>query len=130
MKKATLQLVKQANKLLKKYADIDANEMKQEIADYIKQQVANASTSTETSGVMPFVSMLQEDRATLAINVVRDGNKIKVSYPAVAPSHLTDKYSPLSNQIRNYLQRNLELFGTVKNGEDIDYDDFTFTLNY
>jgi len=130
MKNSEQILFKEAAKAWLKYADIDAASMKEEISDYIQKMVANASTSPEDSGIMPFLNMLKEDQATLAVNVHRDGNKVTVSAPTVNPSHVAGRYANLSGQIAKYLNKNLELFTVMKNGEDVDYDNFNFTLNY
>lgn len=128
MKKSQFNLLKLASKF-KKYADIDANEIKQSIQDYITQQVANAASNTNYTGVMDFNSKLMEGE-TLSLNVTRDGDDVAVSSVSCNPSEIAGRFNGLQNQIKQYLQKNIELYTSKHNGEDVDYDNFTITLIY
>lgn len=128
MKNSTFNILKLAAKLRNKYA-IDANDMKGEIQQQIQSTIENASTAPN-SGIMPFMNMLKEDGASLAINVKRDGNTISVSAPSVQPGNVAGRYADLPNQIKNYLQKNIELFPSKRNEDSVDYDDLVIRLFY
>jgi hypothetical protein len=129
MKKSELRLFKLASQFRKKYASIDANTLKDEIQQHIQDSVAHAS-GVKSLGIMPFMQMLATDQAALAINVTRDGSTISVSPPGVDPPELTGKYAPLSEQVKAYLEKYIELFPSQKNGETISYSNLTLSLKY
>jgi len=123
-----LELLKLADKFIHKYA-LDASTIKDEVKNAVQTAIGNASTHS-TLGIMPFVKMLDQDQATLAINVTRNGNNVTVSNPTVDPPDLTLKYIALPSQIKTYLERYIEVYPMKRNGELIDYDNFTVTLEY
>lgn len=127
MKNSEFNLFKLAAKF-KKYSSIDGNKIKPTIVQDLQSALANAASLSQATGVMPFVSMLKEDGATLAINVKRDGSTVSVSAPSVNPD--TGRYAGLSQQVKRYLEKNIEVFPTVLNDESIDYDDVTVTLRF
>lgn len=129
MKKFTTQLFKVAAKFQTKYATIDANTIIDRIQQSIQTAVGNAST-VRSSGIMPFVQMLQSNNSTLSISVTRNGGDITVSPATVNPGSEAPKYSALPMQIQSYLERNLELFPTQINSEPISYSNVTVNLNF
>lgn len=129
MKKSELSLFKLASQFRKKYASIDASTLKDEIEKHIQESVAHAS-GVKSLGIMPFIQMLSADNAALAINVARDSNTISVSPPGVDPPELASKYALLSNQVKAYLERYIELFPSQKNGETIDYKNLNLQLKF
>jgi Tfp pilus assembly protein PilP len=128
MKKAYQNLFKTATYLRNKYA-IDASAYRDEIKRDLEINVGNASTSPHY-GIIPFRKMLAEDQATMNINVTRDGNTITVSVPNVNPPDLEPKYAPLPEQIKAFLEKYIEIYPYKRNGEYIDYNNFTVTLQY
>ena len=112
-----------------KYASVDASTIKNDVTVAIRTAIANAS-SQQANGIMPFLKMLNQDQADLSINVTRDGNTISVSAPTVTPTEMAPKYTNLPSQIQSYLDRNLELFPTKRNGDNVDYSNLTITLSY
>lgn len=128
MKKSQFNLLKVANRLSRKYA-LDANKLKEVIRNDLQQAIVNVS-SIPNSGVTPFIQMLRDDGATLAVNVKRDGNKITISPATVNPSSVTSKYTDVPRQIKAYLDKNIEIYPTHYNSDSVDYDDLTVTLNF
>lgn len=104
---------------------IDVNEVKRAV----QMAIQNASV-VKSSGIMPFVNMLQADGATLSINIIRNGNDIEVSNPVVTPGSDAMKYSALPLQIKSYLEKYPELFPTKRNGEAVSYDNMSITLEF
>lgn len=129
MKKSEQHLFKLALQLRKKYASLDASTIKEEIEKHIQDSVAHAS-GVKALGIMPFMQMLAADQAALAINVTRDGSTISVSPPGVDPPALAGKYAPLSEQVKAYLEKYIELFPSQKNGESINYSNLQLQLKY
>jgi hypothetical protein len=121
-------LISVARKLQYKYA-IDAADMKDEVQRSIQTAIGNAS-SVRSSGIMPFVKMLTDSQATLAINVTRSGKRIMVSPASVNPPTQASAYQALPSQIQAYLERYLEVFPTVRNSNPVEYDNLTLTLEY
>src|ERR1700687_4285654 len=109
------QLLNLASKLGIKYASIDASTIKNEVQNDIRTAIGNAST-VPSSGIMPFQRMLDQDQASLAINVTRHGNNILVSEPSIVPITVAEKYSALPNQIKRYLEKYWEIFPSTHNG--------------
>lgn len=138
MKKSQFNLLKLANRFSNKYA-LDGSAIKEEVQKSIQTAVGNASTQP-TSGIMPFVEMLQKDSATMYFHVTRDGENITVSVPNVESTlpnvdpakvaEMTAKYAGLPNQVKKYLERYLELYPTKRNGEPVSYSNLTVTLQY
>ena len=111
-----------------KYANIDANTIKNDITRAIWTALANASSRQQ--GIMPFVKMLQQDDTAMNINVTRDGHTVIVSNPSFDKVEIAPRYAALPGQIKAYLENNLELFPTQRNGGSVDYNNITVTLEY
>jgi hypothetical protein len=112
-----------------KYAGLDASLISGEVKEAVQSAITNASFN-QGSGIMPFVKMLEEDQAVMAIVVSRHGDKIEVSPPGIDPNTVAGKYVGLPEQIKNYLTRNLEVFPTQKNGVPVEYKGLTVRLEY
>jgi hypothetical protein len=129
MKKFQRTLLGLSVKFGNKYASVDASTIKNDIEKAIQGDIAAASSYPNT-GIMPFLKMLEQDQATLDINVVRNGNTISVSAPLITPAYTAIRYSALPGQIKNYLEKNLELFPTMRNNDDVEYNNLVIALNY
>jgi hypothetical protein len=129
MKSSHKVLMSVAAKMAHKYASVDASTMQEEVKKALWQSVANASSHKET-GIMPFIRMLQQDQAAMNINVTRSGNSVTVSPPSLDKPEVASKYANLPGQIQAWLERNLEIFPTKRNGESVDYSNLTVTLEY
>lgn len=129
--KYTKRSIANAQRLLKKYADIDANTMKDSIAESIKTAIINAS-SAPIHGIMPFTQELTKDNATLGLTIIRSNglfnSKIEVLPASVNPSELANKYAGLAPQVSAYLNKYSELFPSKINGTDISYNNFRIDL--
>jgi hypothetical protein len=128
MKSSVKQLIRLGALMSAKYANIDANTIKDRVKDTITNAVANASSGQ--MGIMPFVKMLKDDQANMNINVTRNGDTVTVTAPSLSRPELASKYNPLSEQIRRYLTKYMDVFPTVLNGNRISYDNLTITLSY
>jgi hypothetical protein len=122
-------LIKLATKFGNKYASIDASTIKNDVTKSIRLAVANASNQ-KISGIMPFLQMLDQDQVDMNINVTRNGDKVTVSKPSFSTASVAPRYEDLPAQIQNYLEKNLELFPTQRNGDLIEYNNLTVMLNY
>lgn len=119
MKKSQFDLLRIASKFKNKYAE----------GQNLQQIIENAASYGEQSanGIMNFPAQLKQDQAGLTINVTIDsgalgGRNVQVSSPVVEPSQFASRYAKLPEQIKKYLDRNLEYFPQVPNG--------TTTLSY
>lgn len=74
---------------------------------------------------MPFMQMLKQDQASLTLKLSKSGKNITVTGLTVSDPALTNKYQPLGQQVKNYLEKNWELFPN-----NVDYGTFNFDLNY
>jgi hypothetical protein len=126
--KNTLNLIRLGSFLNHKYGGIDASSIKGQVQSAIQSAIQNASSGN--LGIMPFMKMLQQDRAALNINVTRDGDNIAVSVPSLDNVELEPKYALLSKQIKTYLEKYTDVFPTVINGERVNYNNLTITLSY
>jgi hypothetical protein len=129
MKKFQRVLLGLSTKFGDKYASLDASTIKNDVTVAIRTAVANAS-SQQANGIMPFLKMLDQDQASLDINVVRNKNAIFVSTPTITPAYTAIRYVGLPDQIKNYLEKNLELFPTMRNNDNVDYNNLIITLSY
>ena len=111
-----------------KYASIDANIIKNDVKDAIWTAIANASAGHQ--GIIPFIKMLQADDASMNINITRNDNTVTVSAPSLDKPELANKYVALPNEIKTYLERYLDLFPSQRNGQPVDYNNFTIMLTY
>lgn len=128
MTKRTNHLIRVANLMSAKYASIDAATIATRVKEALQQAIGAASTARV--GILPFLSMLKADSASFSINVVRDGNSITVSPPALDKPELAAKYAPLSGQIQSYLEKNLEIFPSKLNDQNVEYHNLTTTLTF
>jgi phage terminase large subunit-like protein len=127
--KNSLHLIRLATKFGNKYANIDASTIKNDVIKSIYLAIANASNQ-KSSGIMPFLQMLDQDQADMNINITRNEDKIAVSQPSFSDASIASKYTALSAQIQSYLEQNLEVFPTQRNNDLVDYNRLTVTLNY
>jgi len=117
--KKTNHLIRLAQTLSVKYAD----------AQTLQEIIGNAAGYGEssTNGIMDFPSQLEKDDAELSIGVnisrgTMGGTKIIVTNPNVYPPEMAGHYTKLPEQIKKYLERNIQYFPQVGVG--------TFTLEY
>jgi hypothetical protein len=141
--KKSLHLIKLAAKLSNKYADVAAEDIRAQVDSSIWTAVRNAST-TQSSGIIPFITMCKKDGVDVSFDVTRDDtwsgspnitvSNLKVvpsnSAPGVAAPNLTSKYQPLVDQVKAYLERYPELYPTKRSGLDVDYKNYTTHLDY
>lgn len=135
MKSSIKKLISLGQKFTK-YAGVNAETIRADIEKNVWTSLRNASTH-ESSGVMPFDSMAQQDGIIVSFDVTRDDHmfsrNITVSNLKVEPaekSFAIVKYEALPQQIEAYLDRNWEIFRSKYNGEDVDYNNFTLHLTY
>jgi hypothetical protein len=124
----TNHLIRIARLMSAKYAGLDASTIKERVKEVLQTAIGNASTAR--IGILPFLQMLKADQAQLAINITRNSDSVSVSLPSLDKPELTAKYAPLSEQIKTWLEKNLEVFPTKMNGENVEYHNLTITLNY
>lgn len=134
--KNTKHLIKFAEALTYKYANLNAEDYRPEIEENIRTALANVSSQNKPQVMLPFMSMLKKDNATLTFDVTRDDNwgrkTITVSNFSVIPgdNNAFDRYYPLVKQIKDYLEKNWELYPTQRNGTALDYNHFTIRCQY
>lgn len=130
-------LIRVANKLANKYA-MDGSEILPEIQQALQTAVANASTQSN-SGIMPFLKILNESAGpqnvypySIDININRKGDSVYVDtyLRKASPLLNTHIFDPLSDQIKNYLEKNLGLFPMMKDNQAVTYDDVKVMLHY
>lgn len=118
--KKTNHLIRLAQTLSVKYAE----------AQTLQEIIENAAGYGEssTNGIMDFPSQLEKDDAELSIGIsiskgsVMGGTKIIVTAPNVYPPEVASHYAKLPEQIKKYLERNIQYFPQIGVG--------TFTLEY
>lgn len=118
--KKTSHLILLAQKLSVKYAETQT----------LQEIIGNAASYGESSanGIMDFLSQLERDNAELSIGVsiskggLTGGTKIIVTAPNVYPPEVASNYAKLPEQIKKYLEKNIQYFPQVGVG--------TFTLEY
>ena len=110
MKKSEQQLFKVASKALAKYA-----------TQSLKEILQNAASSGEQSvnGIMNFPAQLKKEQADLGLNVTIDKGNVTVSPPTVEPAEFAPGYTRLPDQIKRYLERNLEGFPQLPRGQTV-----------
>lgn len=133
----TNKLIKCADRLSYKYAETeDAELYKADIESSIWTALKNASEQNNPNVMMPFYQMAQQDKVDLNFDITRDdswGRKnITVNNLTVIPNknNAWEKYLPLQEQVKKYLDKNWELFMNKKNGAPVTYDNFTIHLAY
>lgn len=125
-----------SDKYLIKLANINAEEVRSTVEDSLWTALRNASTNSAT-GIMPFEKMAKEDGLTLTFDVTRNdgwGTKaFSVDNIVVSPTnkgHLAPKYSPLKQQIEQYLDKYWEVYPSSIDGKKLDYKNFVVNLSY
>jgi len=108
--KKTNHLIRLAQTLSVKYAE----------AQTLQEIIENAAGYGEqsTNGIMNFPAQLQKDDAELTIAITINSNpfggkKIYVGAPSVDPSEAAVNYTKLPEQIKKYLDRNLQYFPQI-----------------
>jgi hypothetical protein len=114
-----------------KYAGVDANSISDEITSALKTSIANASGS---HGIMPFMQMLQQDAAKLSFDITKHdglfGDSLVVDNLMVQPFDNFEKYKPLLDQVKAYLETYPEIFPVKKNESGVSYDHFKTHLQF
>lgn len=110
MKKSEQQLFKVAGHALAKYG-----------TQTLKEILENAAGAGEQSvnGIMNFPAQLKKEQADLGINVTIDKSNVIVSPPTVEPAEFAPGYARLPDQIKKYLERNLEGFPQLPRGQTV-----------
>jgi len=108
---------------------IDAENLRSQIVEHIKQMLANAATQS-SSGIMNFPAKVASDGIKLTLDILKDGKNVTVQKVSVSNPMLQPQYQLLADQIKKYLERNWELFPYKYQGDSVSYDDFTFQLSY
>lgn len=114
--KKTSHLIRLAQKLSVKYAE------SQTLQEIIENAAGYGETST--NGIMDFPAQLKKDDADLSIAVtinsgLMGGKKIYVGEPRVDPAEVAGNYTKLPEQIKKYLDKNLQYFPQVGLGTTI-----------
>jgi hypothetical protein len=122
-------LIKLAQKLSNKYAGINADNLRPQVETSIWTALRNASTSASHE-LMPFFSMVKQDGVTLSFDVTRDDNAVTVDSLQLQPAGHLEKYQSLPEQVKDYLEKYLELFPSKVSGVNIDYHNFRMHLVY
>ena len=135
--KKTKNLIKCAEMLAYKYAGFNAEEFRPEIEANIKTALSNASMQNKPQMMLPFVQMIKQDHTTLTFDVTRDdkwgGRKsITVSNFSVVPNenNAYERYLPLATQVKDYIEKNWELYPNQRNGVPLEYHNFTIQCRY
>lgn len=116
-------------KYLTKHA-MDAENMRSQIVEHIKQMLINAASRAPALGIINFPQMVAQDQTVLTFDITKNGKNITNISVSTSNPDLTAKYKPLETQVKNYLEKNWELFPTQSNGDSVDYDNFNFKLMY
>lgn len=110
--KNTYHLLRTAKRLANKYAQ----------SQTLEQILENAASSGEKSvnGIMNFPAQLKKDQATLSFTVdigskTMGGFEVEVSPPIVNPPEFAAHYAKLPEQIKKYLDRNINGFPQIQN---------------
>lgn len=108
--KKTHHLIRLAQKLSAKYAE----------SQTLQQIIESAAGwgESSTNGIMDFPSQLKKDDAELSIAVTINSNpfggkKIYVGEPRVDPAEVAGNYDQLPEQIKKYLDKNLQYFPQI-----------------
>lgn len=109
--KKTNHLIRLAQTLSVKYAE----------AQTLQEIIENAARYGEqsTNGIMNFPAQLQKDDAELTIAItinsapITGGKKIYVGTPSVYPPEVAGNYAKLPEQIKKYLEKNLNYFPQI-----------------
>jgi hypothetical protein len=135
MKKSS-SLFRLAERFHYKYAGISAEDARTQVEDAIWTALHNAS-GNKSVGIMPFVQMAKQDGIVISFDVTRTDHfsgppTITVSNLKIGEGgwHHNDKYQPLTDQIKNYLEKYPELFPTQRSGMDVNYNNFTIHLQF
>jgi hypothetical protein len=118
MKKSELKLFTVAVKALAKYG--------QQGQQSLQEIIENAAGAGQQSvnGIMNFPAQLKKDQADLTIDVTISsglvgGKSIVVDPPLVEPVEMAANYARLPDQIKVYLERNLNGFPQIPTGTTV-----------
>jgi hypothetical protein len=131
MKKSQRHLLVLAKKF-EKYANRNAEDYRSEIESDIWTNLRNAAGQRQY-GIIPFPQMATTDGINLSFDVTNNDRTITVSNLNIAPAeknNLLPKYQPLTTQIKAFLEKYWEIYPTKRNGEELDYSNFTVHLSY
>lgn len=135
MKKSYYQLMVTAAKMANKYASVDANTILPEVKQSAETAIINAS-NVPSSGIMPFMKMIEQDQVSLSMTFTRTRNNITISGVSAwsgdvpADPQISAKYTNLPTQIKSYLERYPDVLPNIKNGEPVSYDGVTVSLEF
>lgn len=110
MKKSEQQLFKVAGNALAKYGSQTLKEILENAAGYGEQSA---------NGIMNFPAQLKKEQADLGINVTIEKGNVTVSPPTVEPAEYAPGYTRLPDQIKKYLERNLDGFPQLPRGQTV-----------
>lgn len=101
------------------------------VSQDLKEIIENAASYGKDggNGMMNFISQLKADKAKLSMNITATkkplgGLEIKVSPFTITPIEAERNYGQLSQQVENYLNRNIIGFPQIKEGA------YTVTWDY
>lgn len=127
-------LLKLADKLYEKYASVDAKNIKDFIEKHLHKSILNASFWQGNNNISPIQKMIDEDRVTLKVQIVRNDmigiKTIKVTNIRVDNELFHDKYQSLGSQIEKYLNDNPGIFPKYFNNEPVNYSHFATTIKF
>lgn len=109
---------------------VDAENLRSQIVDHIKQMLVNAASRAPALGIMNFPAMIAQDQTSLTLDILKNGKTVDRVTVGVGNPDLFSKYKPLEDQIKKYLDKNWELFPYNSNGDSVDYSNFSFKLTY
>lgn len=119
-----------------KYADVDAEQFRDSIEQNVKASIANAA-GNGISGIMPFISMATQDGIQISFDITKNDtwynkqvNVYNLNIEPTNKSFLKPKYEKLPSQVKNYLEKYPDIFSSMRNGESLDYHNFTLSLVY
>jgi hypothetical protein len=113
MNKSQSLLLKLASKFGKKYAQSLTQQS-------IQQALLNAASfGKNVHGIINFMDQLKRDQANMTIVVSKDGRNVSVSEPTLEPSSVAANYTGLSKQIKDYLEKYIELFPKDEDSVDL-----------
>lgn len=124
-------LIRLAEKISYKYATVDAESLRHQIEPAIKTALINAASFND-GRLIPFAQMAAQDKVTLSFYINRTGKTIQAYDLKLEPANpnLLSKYQPLMNQVKTYLEKNIDLYPYKIYGDDISYDNFIIHVEY
>jgi hypothetical protein len=120
MKKSEQQLFKLATKFQRKYAQSQS----------LQEIIQNAASYGESSvnGIMNFPAKLKQQQAYLGLSItiksgMLGGLSVSVSDPSVDPPQFAATYAQVSEQVKNYLDKNIKGFPQLGEGtQNVSWD--------